>query len=455
MFSFRRFGKQIPKEKDYSQYSISVIVPAYNEEVSIVQCLKMLLEVEYDDFELIVVNDGSKDATSEKILEGFSFKEVKIYQEENLKTQRIEKIYKCVTDNILYINKDNGGKADAINAALNYSSKRFVCTIDADSILDSLALKRVIDPMIDDDRVFVSGGQLAAANDVIIKHNKVVSARMPRNIWVLWQIIEYIKSFMISRLGLSKIDSLLIMSGAFSIYKRDDIIGVGGFLTKINDHPYIEKTIGLGKTTVTEDMEIVIRLWRYVKEKKIKAKARFLPDPVCWTEVPDNGMNLYKQRVRWHLGLAETLKIHIKLLFEPKYGTIGLIAMPYYLFFELLSPIIKVFTIMFIIGAAVFGLLNKGWIILLLVSVLLTTAIIMSLITVFIESWSQKRTAVNRDALRYKGFFDWFWLLLIGIISDFSYSFFKMYAQLIGMINLIRKKSEWNKFERKGIKTEE
>ena len=288
----------------------------------------------------------------------------------------------------------------------------------------------------------------------MLKHNKVVASKMPGNIWVLWQIIEYIKSFMISRIGLSKIDSLLIMSGAFSIYKKEDLMNVGGFLTEQNQHPYIKKTIGPGNKTVCEDMEIVVRLWKYFKENKRKAKARFLPQPVCWTEVPDNGINLYKQRVRWHLGLAETLKIHRKIAFEPKYGTIGLIAFPYYFFFELLSPIIKMFTIVFIAFAAFAGTINLVWVLLLIASVTLTTAIIMSSVTAIIENWSQHQVTANRDALRYKTFGNWLWLLLMGIISDFSYAYFRTFAQFMGIIKFLRKKSEWNKLERKGVKFE-
>lgn len=453
--SFRKSKKDYnPDEVDYTNHSVSIIVPAYNEEVSIVQCVKMLLEVEYDDFEVIVVNDGSTDKTFEKILNEFSLDKIEARTNVPLKTAELREIFQGTKSNILLIDKENGGKADSVNVGINYSSKKYICTIDADSILDSQALKRVINPMLEDEHVFVSGGQLAASNDLIIKHNRVVSSKMPRNIWVLWQIIEYIKSFMISRIGLSRINALLIMSGAFSLYKKKDLLSVGGFLTKINDHPYIQKTIGIGKSTVTEDMEIVIRLWRYFRENKIKAKVKFLPDPVCWTEVPDNYKNLFKQRARWQLGLTETLKIHKKLLFEPKYGATGMIAMPYYVFFELLSPIIKLFTIAFLIVAAIFGLLNQSWIILLLLSILIITAVFMSLITVFIESWSQKRTNVNRDALRYKTFGDWLWLMFISILSDVSYSFFRLFAQFSGLISFLRKKSEWNKFDRKGLTSE-
>jgi cellulose synthase/poly-beta-1,6-N-acetylglucosamine synthase-like glycosyltransferase len=453
--SFRKLkNKSDSTEYDYSRHSISIIVPAYNEEVSIVNCVKMLMEVDYDDFEVIVINDGSTDRTFDKIIHEFEFKLVEKKEENPVKTAKIKHIYHDKGNNLLLIDKMNGGKADSINAGINYSTKKYICTIDADSILDNQALKRVINPMITDKRVFVSGGNLAASNDVVIKHNNVVSSRMPRNIWVLWQIIEYIKSFMVSRIGLSRINSLLIMSGAFSLYKKNDLMSVGGFLTKINDHPYIIKTLCKGKSTVTEDMEIVIRLWRYFRENRIKAKIRFLPDPVCWTEVPDNSKNLFKQRSRWQLGLAETLNMHKKILFEPKYGTTGMIAFPYYTFFELFSPVVKMFTLVFLIFAGIFGLLNQNWVVLLLLSILIVTAVIMGLITVFIENWSQKKTGVNRDALRYKTFKDWLWLVLISILGDISYSFFKLFAQLSGLISFLRKKSEWNKFERKGVATE-
>lgn len=455
IFNFRKKKKHTINKINYDNHSISIIVPAYNEEVTIVACIKMLLEIDYKNFEVIVVNDGSNDKTLNKLTEAFDFEKKKITSDLIIEHKSIRNIYIEKNQKLILIDKENGGKADSINAGINISKNKYICTIDADSILDAQALKMVIKPFITDANTFVSGGQLAASNDVILKNNKVVSSRMPRNIWVLWQIIEYIKSFMISRIGLSKIDSLLIMSGAFSIYRKEDLLKVGGFLTAQNKHPYIEKTIGLGHKTVCEDMEIVVRLWKYFKENKKKAKARFLPQPVCWTEVPDKGKNLYKQRVRWHLGLAETLKIHRKIAFEPKYGTIGLIAYPYYFFFELLSPLIKIFTIIFLFFAAYAGIVNIIWVLLLIASVTFTTAIIMSTITVMIENWSQHQLAANRDALRYKTFGNWLWLLFMGIISDFSYAYFRTFAQFIGIIKFARKKSEWNKFERKGFKSDD
>jgi cellulose synthase/poly-beta-1,6-N-acetylglucosamine synthase-like glycosyltransferase len=435
---------------DYNKYSISIIVPAFNEEVSVVTCTDMLAELDYPNFEVIVVNDGSKDNTMQILYDNYNLIKRENKTPEYLKTMKVNSVYDVKERNIVIINKDNGGKADAINTGINYAKGDFICTIDADSILDQQALKAVIAPFIKNINTIVSGGQLAVANDVQLENNRVINSKAPRNIWVQWQIIEYIKSFLISRIALSKINALLIMSGAFSLFRKEDLLQIGGFLSKRNNHAYIEKHIGLGEQTVCEDMEVVVRLWQFKHDKNIKAKAEFLAEPICWTEVPENPDSLYKQRSRWHQGLGETLKIHKDMIFDPKYGVTGLLGLPYYLFFEFLSPLVKVLSLVFIFIAAKYGVLNLTWVILLLLSVMLTSALIMSSITAVIEFWS-KNSQANRDALRYKTFGDWLWLIIAGILAEFSYSFFKIVAQLNGIINFIMKKHDWKKFDRKGI----
>lgn len=437
----------------FEGYSISLIVPAYNEEVSIASCVKMLENVDYDDFEIIVVNDGSKDETLERMLEMFSFTEIPADIDGEIKTKKVRKVYKDMNNKIILIDKENGGKADSINIGINYSTKKYICTIDADSILDDQALKKVILPMIEDKNNFVTGGFLAASNDLVISDNKIINQKMPGNIWVLWQIVEYIKSFMIARISLSKMNMLLIMSGAFSLYKKEDLLSIGGLLTSHNDHPYILRTLGADHKTICEDMEIVIRLWRYYKERKVKGKITFLPQPVCWTEVPDNYKSLFKQRSRWHQGLGESLKLHKSIIFEPAYGAVGLLSMPYYFIFEFLSPIVKFFSLAFLITLSVFNLIHTRWMLLLLISVLLLTTIIMSVITVILESKSQRDLSINRKTLRYRSFADWVWLLFTSILGGISYDFFKMVAQTKGIIDLLLRKSEWNKFDRKGIQS--
>jgi len=455
LYGFFKRKKSSDKNYDFNKHQISIVVPAYNEEVSIITCIDNLLRLDYPNYEIVLVNDGSSDKTMNVLKNTYNLVEIEKHQTEELKSSEIKNIYKLPNTNLILIDKENGGKADAINAGINYVTGDYVCTIDADSVLDPDALKEVIKPYIDNPNTIVSGGQLAVANDVTIVDNRVLSSRVPRNIWVQWQIIEYIKSFMISRIGLSKINALLIMSGAFSLFKKSDLKKVGGFLSKKNNHPYIVENIGEGNQTVCEDMEIVVRLWKYKKDHNQKAKAVFLPEPVCWTEVPDNGKNIYRQRSRWHQGLAETLMIYKNTILEPKYGITGMIALPYYFFFELLSPIIKLFSIGFIFVAGYYGVFNTKWVMLLLLSILLTTAIIMSSITVVLEKWSQRNTETTRNALRYKSFLDWLWLIFSGITAEFSYSFFKIVAQINGIIDFLKKKNEWNKFERKGLKTEQ
>jgi cellulose synthase/poly-beta-1,6-N-acetylglucosamine synthase-like glycosyltransferase len=454
LFVFSKKEKNEKASPDYSGHFVSIIVPAYNEEVSIVHCTKLLFELSYPEYEIILVNDGSRDGTLRELHNHFAFTDGVIEPSPQLSTKPVRKVSVAGSGRLILIDKENGGKADSINAGINYSNGNYICTIDADSILDPDALKEVVRPFILDPRTVVSGGQLAASNDLTLEHNRVVSSKTPSNLWVLWQIIEYIKSFMISRIGLSRINALLIMSGAFSLYKKQDLLNVGGFLTAINDHHYIEGTIGTGRHTVCEDMEIVVRLYRYYRDKKIMARTAFLPRPVCWTEVPDNASNLFKQRSRWHQGLAETLKIHRGMVFEPKYGMTGLVGLPYYMIFELLSPLVKVFSMVFILLASVYGMINVEWVILLIMSVLLITAIIMSSTTAVIESWSYRQGAVNRNALRYKSFKDWLWLIMAGIIAEFSYSFYKIVAQINGLTAFLKGKSEWNKFERRGLKQE-
>ncbi len=433
----------------FADFPVSIIVPAFNEEITILHSVKMLLALDYPNYEVIVVNDGSKDNTLNILLQNYSFSEINKSFEEIIHTEKIKKIYK--SDNLILIDKENGGKADSINAGINFSKNRIICTIDADSILDEKALKQTVQPIINDENVFVSGGQLAVANGIQIRNNKILKSELPKNIWVQWQIIEYIKSFLIARYGMSKINSIMIMSGAFSVYKRRDLLVIGGFLTKDNDSDYIRKIASNGSQTICEDMEVVVRLWRYFYENDVKAKAVFLPHPICWTEVPDNPRFLLKQRNRWHRGLAETLKIHKTMMFEPKYKMIGLFAFPYYFFFELLSPLIKIFTLVFLIYATFAGLLNQAWILLTVIFTTLASAIITSLSTVFIEEWSLKNKLTSYDALRYKTGKDWVLLLFVSILGDFIYAPFKIFAQISGLKDFINKKNEWYKFSRKGF----
>lgn len=455
LFYFWRKKTSGKSALDYPSHPISIIVPAYNEEVSIVTAIENLLHLDYPAYEIIVVNDGSTDRTMHKLKEHFSLEPVNIKTGKLLETSAVKNVFRVKDAPLLIIDKENGGKADAINAGINFSKGDYICTIDADSVLDRQALKEVIKPFILQPATMVSGGQLAVANDTEIRDNRVVNAHMPKNILVQWQIVEYIKSFMISRLAFSRINALLIMSGAFSLFRKKDLLEAGGFLSGRNRHPYILETIGKEKRTVCEDMEIVVRLWRYKREHGQTGKAVFVPEAVCWTEVPETPRNLFKQRSRWHQGLGETLFYHRTMIFEPRYGATGMIGLPYYLFFEFFSPLVKLFSLIFVLVAAYTGILNLGWILLLLLSIIIATAVITASVTLVLEYWSSKHLDAMRDALRYKSFSDWLRLIAAGIASEFSYAFFKIIAQIKGIWQFVTKQHDWKKFERKGWKRTE
>jgi len=445
------FGRKRRKNDfSYEDQRVSIIVPAYNEEVSIEACLHTMQGLDYPDYEIIVVNDGSTDGTMDRLMSLYDWEPYRLAPGE-LPVRPVRAAWKMPGRPVILIDKANGGKADAINAGINAATGKYICTVDADSVLDRDALRHAVRPFLEREGTIVSGGQLAVLNGVEIRDNRIVNARVPRNLWVQWQIIEYIKSFLISRMAFSRINALLIMSGAFSVFRRRDLLEAGGFMSAVNNHPALVRYVGEGKQTVCEDMEIVVRLWRHARDRKRKAHAAFVPEAVCWTEVPDNPRFLFKQRARWHQGLGETLKWHRAMIFDPRYGATGLIGMPYYLFFEFLSPVVKVLTLVFLVVASVQGLVNTGWLLLLLAGIILLTAFVMASVTVIIEHWSRKAQNAGREALRYKTFGDWLQLIGAGILSEFTYAFFRIAAQLNGIYRFLRKRHEWNKFARRGV----
>jgi cellulose synthase/poly-beta-1,6-N-acetylglucosamine synthase-like glycosyltransferase len=452
----KREKHQLATDAQFTEHPVSIIVPAYNEEVSIVDSVKMLLAIDYPCFEVIVVNDGSNDKTLFTLLDAYPEATECTIDESRwaIDTKAVKSCWKW-GNNCIIVDKENGGKADAVNVGINFARYSYVCTIDADSVLDKDALKQTVQPMMDDDRVFVSGGQLAVANGVTLQENRVVSSSLPRNAWVQWQIVEYLKSFMIARYSMSKLNAVMIMSGAFSLYRRDDLLQVGGFLTAHNNSDFVQQLGVGGSQTVCEDMEIVVRMWRWFAQQNIPARATFLPHPLCWTEVPDAPDFLLRQRNRWHRGLAETLKIHRSMLFDPTYGSIGLFAFPYYLFFELLAPVIKVGTLGFLIVAGCMGYFNHMWVLLSLLFATFASALITCMATIAVEQWSTSRKLVSRDALRYKTVKDWLQLILMSILGDVVYAPVRIYAQLRGLIDFLKKKNEWYKFSRKGFSARE
>lgn len=451
-----RRGKQDYLARETKLPGISILVPAYNESVTIVSCIKSLLALDYPTFEVIVVNDGSTDSTLETLKTAFELRyDPDFTYSDAFGTLKPLAIYRTNNNScLLVVDKHNGGKADSLNVGLNLSQYDYCCSVDADSLLDTQALKSIIAPFIgqDGEKIAMVGGALAVANDSTIRNNSIDAGGIPKSTWVRFQAIEYLRSFWVNRVGLSRYNLLLILSGAFALFKKTIIQNAGGFFSPYNRHPYLTSIAKGSKGTVCEDMEIVVRIRRYLREKGLPDKAIYLPWPICWTEVPGKLSSLAKQRNRWHRGLFETIWIHRNIIFDPHYKVLGLVALPYYLIFEALSPIIRVFTYIFLGFLIWTGRIHSLFTLLLLLFVVITGALSLGMATMAIESWAQKYSKIHLKALRYRSLGDWLKLLWAALLLDIFFGTMRNLWQLAGTIDFFRGAKKWGNPSRIGLK---
>lgn len=408
---------------------ISVIVPAYNEEVTIQESVLSFLSINYPEYEVIVVNDGSTDHTLSSLIEQFQLLPINQVIRQQLPTQEIRGVYRSTKyPHLIVLDKENGGKADALNAGINTSNYPYFCAVDADSFLEYDALLKTMRPFIEgEDNVLACGGIVRIANGCKIENGSVREVGLPKNKIALHQVIEYLRSFLMGRLGFSGINSLLIVSGAFGVFRKAEVIKVGGYR---ND-------------TVGEDMELVMKLQRYIYDSKIEAKVLFVPDPVCWTEAPEKLKTLYRQRTRWHIGLLESLLIHKSTFLNPKYKQMGLLSMPYFLFVELLGPTIELFGFIFMSIGLYLGIINIPFAILYLCATVVF-GIFLSLSAVLLEEFSFHRYPKVKDVLT---------LAFYSVIENFWYRQLNALWRTWAFIRFFRNQKSWGKMERKGIST--
>ncbi len=331
--------------KNYSGFElpVTIIVPAYNEKMTVVETVKALLQLNYVDYEIIVVNDGSTDDTLKLLIENFSLIPFQEVYRKQIQTQEVKTFYHSKTHpNIKVIDKENGGKSDALNAGLNLSRYPLFCCIDADSILTTDSMKYVVKQFLEEPDTIACGGTIRIANGCEIEKGLVVEAALSKNLLALIQTIEYLRAFLFGRLGWVPLNALLIISGSFSVFKKQAVLDVGG---------YSNNTIG-------EDMELVVRLHRHFRTKNKPYKIVAIPEPIAFTEAPEDLKSLKSQRVRWQRGLCESLAKNINLLYHPKGGTVGWIAYPVLLVFELLGPLIELSGYIFFIIGFFYGIIQ-------------------------------------------------------------------------------------------------
>lgn len=418
---------------DYKKYivsdnmiPISILVPAYNEEETIVENIKSLLSLNYPKFEVIVINDGSKDDTLKKVIEAFDLVEVNQPVRYRIKTNKIKGIYRNIElPNLILVDKENGGKADALNAGINISNFPVVTSIDADSILESDSLVRVIMPFIEDKKTIAVGGIVRVANGSTIKRGRVVDIDLPKSRLAMFQIVEYLRAFLTGRVGWDSINALLIVSGAFGAFRKDAAIEVGGY----------------AKNTIGEDMELIVKLHEYFLRNKRPYKIKFIPDPVCWTQAPERIKDLRGQRRRWQIGLMDSLFKHKRMFFNPRYKQIGLIAVSYFWLFEMIGPIIEILGYILIPLAYFLGLLNEKYFILFLVASILY-GILLSIGAILLEEYTFNKYPSLKQLLK---------LSLYGILENFGYRQMTTVFRIEGIVKFRKMKHSWGKIKRKSF----
>lgn len=357
---------------------ISIVVPAYNEEVTIIQTIKSLLNLDYKIYEIIIVNDGSTDTTLDVIIENFNLRKVQRPIQKKIMTADHIGIYETTTESgvlITLIDKLNGGKADSINVGVNASRYPYFVCMDSDSILEVDSLTKIVNPILEHEDVIAVGSNIHISNDSIFENGKLVELRLPQKIIPAMQVLEYERSFLASRIFLDRFNANLIISGAFGLFSKEAVIKVGGYQTD----------------SMGEDMELIVKLHSFYRANDLPYQIKYSHEAVCWTQVPEQLGDLVKQRRRWHIGLFQSLKQHKNLYRTGSYL--------YYLVYELLSPFIELFGLFIILLASVFELLNiKYMLFFLLVYALFGS--MLTLISFLTRNYLSDATIRKRDIFR-------------------------------------------------------
>ena len=415
--------------------SVSIIAPAFNEEKTIIESANSLLNLKYPDYELVIVNDGSRDGTLNTLISYYGLKRTDYHFAQRLKTASVRGIYmNPIYPRLVVADKENGGKADSLNAGLNIASKEYFCGIDADSLLEPDSLLKVAALTLDYGvETPAMGGNVFPINGCEVDRGKLTKIALPSNSLAKLQTIEYLRAFMCGRLGWAQINSLLIISGAFGLFRKERVISIGGYLTSNERY---------GKDTVGEDMELVVRIARLMREKKQKYRISYAYNANCWTEVPESLSVLKRQRDRWHRGLIDIMFFHRKLIFNPSYGKMGLLGMPYFLIFEMIGPLFEIQGYLMVGLAALFGLISTKLALLLFVSTIFMGVLI-----------SMASVLIAERQIYYFNYRDTLKMLAIALLENFGpRQVFSMW-RVLGFFSAMKKPKGWGKMERKGFAT--
>lgn len=410
--------------------SLSILAPAYNEGATIIENVRSLLSIYYNNFEVIIINDGSKDDSLQKLIDVYDLEQVPYYSEQPIKTKPIKGVYKSrnpVYKKLVVVDKVNGGKADALNVGINIAQNQYVVCIDVDCILEQDAMLKLTKPFLENGhaRVIATGGVVRIANSCEVKDGKIVQVHLPKQFLPRMQALEYIRAFLLGRMAWSRMNGLLLISGAFGAFDREIVIAVGGY-----DH-----------NTVGEDMELVVRMRRYMEELDLPYEVAYIPDPLCWTEAPGSYKILGRQRNRWTRGTIETLRMHRKMFFNPRYGVLGMVSYPYWFFFEFLAPLVEFFGFVFFLIFAILGFMDWQFFFALLL-LIYSFAAVFSAFAILMEVLTYNQYKKKREIAS---------LMLTALVEPIIFHPFVVWSAVKGNIDLLRKKNSWGEMSRQGF----
>lgn len=407
---------------------VTLIAPAYNEEATCVEAIRSLLTLRYPDYDILVVNDGSRDGTLAALTDAFELEWAARAPVATIPTADVRAVLRSRRHPTLWVvDKANGGKADALNAGLNYCRTPLFCAMDADSLLEPDALTRIVRAFLEDSTTVAAGGVIRIVNGCRVRSGIVEEVRLPKNRLARIQVLEYLRSFLSGRMGWDAVDATLIISGAFGMFRRSVVADVGGYATD----------------TVGEDMELVVRLHRRCREQGQPYRVAFVPDPVAWTECPESLRVLGRQRDRWQRGLVESLWTHRAMLLNPRYGKVGMLAFPYFFFLEVFGPIIEGIGYLTFVIAVILGRTSMPYVVAFL-AVAFAFGIALSFAAIGLEELSFRR---------YPRFSDLARLLWVAVTENVGYRQLSTYWRVRGMVSKLRGAKAWGAMERKGFQT--
>ncbi|MEK6706471.1 MAG: glycosyltransferase [Bdellovibrionota bacterium] len=403
---------------------ISIIIPAYNEEAVITDSVKSFLSLSYPKYEVIVVNDGSHDHSMTVLKEHFQLEEAKIEGYKPLSNSPIRKSYRSKIDpRLIVIDKTNTGKADSLNVGIGVARHDIICSVDADTIPEPDCLSKTIIPFIDrPGETIATGGTVRVINGCQLKSQKVEKSTLPSNFWALFQVVEYVRVFFCGRVGWNSFNATIIISGAFGLFSKQAIIEAGGY----------------SEDSISEDLDLIVKLHRLYREKKLPYHIEFIPDPVCWTQVPEDISSLYEQRRRWQRGLIETLFDNLGILFNPKYGTLGCLAFPYHLFVGIFGPAVEILTYLAILTAHLCGALNHE-IVLTFFIVGFGYSALITIGSVWLEEQYYSHNKLKRN----------FWIMsILGILENFGFRQLLSLWRVMSLVVGVRRTKSWRQIPR-------